>query len=158
MSTTIKVTALISREKRVLLIKEWSKKRQGFFWNVIKGTYDGKKDHDLVTTAVREAREEASLNVLPTGLLSVFLLKRGENTIIQFNLCCSVRGKHEPKIRKKYEKDEAIAELRWFTKKDFQKLKLHSLFSKRTRDILVDYFGNKKFASLTLLKNCNELR
>lgn len=155
MSTTIKVTALVSRKKRVLLIKEWSKKRRGYFWNVIKGTYDGKKDHGLVATAVREAQEEACLQVLPIGLLSVFLLKRGENMIIQFNLCCSIRGKHEPKIRKKYEPDDDIVELCWFTKKDFQKLKPHTLFSKRTRDILVDYFGNKKLTSLALLKNSN---
>jgi len=158
MSTTIKVTALVSRKQRVLLIKEWSKKRRGFFWNVIKGTYDGKKDNNLIDTAIREAWEEASLQVLPVGLLSIFLLKRGGDTIIQFNLCCSIKGQHEPKLRKKYEKDEGIIELSWFTKKDFQKLKPRSLISKRTYDILVYYFGNKKLTSLTLLNNYNESR
>lgn len=156
MTTTIKVTALVSQQKRVLLIKEWSKKRRGYFWNVIKGTYDGKKDMDLIATAVREAQEEVSLMVLPKGILGIFLLKRGKNSVLQFNLCCSVKGKNEPILRKKYEMDEDIIELRWFTKNDFQKLKPRSLISKRTFDLVRYFFENQKLAPLTLLKNYKE--
>lgn len=156
MNNTIKVTVLVTRGKRILLIREWSKKRQGYFWNVIKGTYNWGKDQDLTSTAVREALEEVSLPISVDGLSSVFMLKRGEDTTVQFNFHCKVKGKATPKLRKKYEKDEDITEFRWFSQSDFQKLKTENLFNSRTREVVAGYFKNKKLMPLTMFKSSIE--
>lgn len=156
MNISIKVAALVVRGKRVLIIKEWSKKRQNYFWNTIKGTYDSNKDDSPIKTAIREAREEICLPVSVIGLMSIFVLRKGEDTTVQFNFYCRPVRNSDPKLRKKYEKDEDIVEFRWVSKKDFQKMNPQSLFSKRTHDILFDYFRNGKKFPTTIFKDINE--
>ena len=157
MITTIKVTAIIARGNNLLLIKEWSKKRRGYFWNVVKGTYDSKKDKDLISAISREAREEVSLSLKVTGLASVFILKRKNNMTVQFNFSCQALSGKRSKLRKRYEKNEKIIASAWFSKGELIKLGVKQLFNMRTKKIIDDFCTGTKATSLDFIRNFREL-
>lgn len=61
MNSTIKI-ALIARNTagKILLVKEYSNKKSGYFWNLIKWTVEY-SDIDLFETVKRECREESGM-------------------------------------------------------------------------------------------------
>lgn len=142
---TIKVTNLIvGRSGEILLIKEWSKRKNGYYWNLIKGTFDHRKDKSVLNAIERETKEELNLNFKTLGILSI-LEKKGPKGefLIQINFVSNLAGKTAPAIPKKFEPDEEIIGYKWFSKKEFYKISRDELMSEDIVDIVRSWHKNQ---------------
>ena len=43
----VKVGVVVENGDKTLLIREWSNKKSGYFWNIIKGTYGDKENENF---------------------------------------------------------------------------------------------------------------
>jgi len=123
MDTQIKVCVIVENTNKILLIKEWSDNKNGYYWNIIKGTFESSLDESIAKCAIREAREEAGITISLTNFVNI-LIKHGYNTRIYINFTGSIiKGK--PCVVPKDEqllRNENIIEFRWFTKKELKNL------------------------------------
>ncbi len=72
MDTKIKIGVVVEgSDGRALLIKEKFAANPESLWNIIKGTYDG--GETIAETALRECREEASVEVELVSSLGVYI-------------------------------------------------------------------------------------
>lgn len=142
MIITIKTTSLIKNGDKILLIKEWSKKKNGYFWNVVKGTFDPGKDKGLIASAIREAREEVNLDIIIENVLSIFEINKEDGFLLQINFICRPKEKVlAPSLSKTYEENEEIIEYKWFNYKEFKLLNESEIMDKRVAMIVDDYFS-----------------
>jgi len=123
METQIKVGVLIIDSEKLLLIKEWSNNKNGYFWNIIKGTFDNTLDKTILDCAKREVKEEVGTSIKLNNLINISF-KHGFNTRIYLNFTASIT-KGKPHFAPKKEQDsrqEEIIETKWFTKNELKKL------------------------------------
>ncbi len=152
MIINIKTTALIHKENKVLLIREWSKKKNGHFWNVIKGTFNPEKDKNSVEAITRETTEEINLDINVENIISIFEINKADSFLLQINFICSPKGESVPSLPKSFEENEEIIEFKWFTFDEFKKLKDEEIIDKRVTMIINDFFLNKSKYSLSIIK------
>ncbi|MEW6408416.1 MAG: NUDIX hydrolase [Patescibacteria group bacterium] len=152
MNTIIKTTALIQDNKKILLIKEWSKKKNGYFWNVIRGTFDPEKDASLTAAIIREAKEEINLDIDVENILSIFEIKKLDSFLLQINFTGQPRLNSKPSLPKSFEQDEEIIEYKWFNFDEYKALKKEELMDKRVSIIINDFFLNKLKYPLQIIK------
>jgi len=152
MTTNIKTTALIHKENKILLIREWSKKKNGHFWNVIKGTFNPEKDKNLIAAITREAIEEINFDISVENIINIFEINKADGFLLQINFICSPKGESTPSLPKSFEENEKIVEFRWFTFDEFKKLKDEEIMDKRVTIIINDFFLNKSKYSLSIIK------
>lgn len=90
MENQIKVGVVILREEKILLIKEWSNKRNGYFWNHVKGTFENVLDKSITACALREAKEEAGVTVELKKFINC-MVKNDKNKItVYFNFTATI--------------------------------------------------------------------
>jgi ADP-ribose pyrophosphatase YjhB (NUDIX family) len=143
MIITIKTTSLIKNGDKILLIKEWSKKKNGYFWNVVKGTFNPEKDKGLMASAIREAKEEVNLDIIVENILSIFEINKKDGFLLQINfICCSQNGSI-PSLSKIYEENEEIIDYKWFNYNEFKLLNESEIMDKRVTMIVDDYFSTQ---------------
>lgn len=123
MDTQIKVGVLIVKKEKVLLIKEWSTNKKGYFWNFVKGTFDPSIDKTLEDCAKREALEEAGAAIKLKNFINL-TIKHGFNTRIYVNLIAEItKGKPTlPPSKDQKGRNEDIKEIKWMNKKDLKKI------------------------------------
>lgn len=130
----IKISALIVSHGTLLLMKEKSSRDNQYHWNIIGGTYEPKKDRNLLEAIQREAMEEAGAGIKNIKLLNIFEVEREQKTIIQFIFLANLKSKnfrlaprHEQKKR-----GEDIIEIRFFNKKVLRKMRRKDFFGDRS--------------------------
>ncbi len=146
MDTKAKIGVIVAdKEGRVLLVKEKLEKKPVALWNIIKGSYDG--GETIFEAAKRECWEEVSLNVELIQSLGVYVSEDAERMRIQFNFLAEtdnvdagVAPKEEQESR-----DEAIEEVRWFTKDELGKMNSEDFVSARAYELLHDWIAGKAF-------------
>jgi len=113
---------IINDNNEILLIKEKIKKKDRPLWNIIKGTYDGKKS--IFEEAVRECQEEASISVELINSLGSSITKEDNKLRIQFNFLGKIK-EGTPKLPPADEqvmRDENILGIRFFKKYEIEKM------------------------------------
>jgi len=130
-SVNLKICLLIEEGEKVLLIKEKSEKDGGYKWNVVKGTVE---NEDILSGAVREAKEEVGVKVSLSNSLGVHVKYYGgdSNKYTVYFLYSAKIVNGEPKLTDSIEqagRSEDIVELKWFTKEELKKLKVEDFVS-----------------------------
>ena len=122
---TIKTSALIIQNNKILLIKELNDHNKKYCWNLIKGTFDGEKDRAIKNTIQRECIEEINAKIKIKKLLNTVYYRDQNNIRVLFNFLCSLENKNvflnNQKIQKSYK--ENIKEIKFFTKNEIKKIK-----------------------------------
>lgn len=145
MDTKLKVGVIVVDDGRVLLIKEKLPKKPAPLWNTIKGSHDS--GETIFEAAIRECKEEASLNVALTHSLGVYVSEKEEKIRVQFNFLAHAKDM-SAKLASSEEqalRDENIQELRWFTKEEILKMNPEEFISERTYELLHDWIFGKEF-------------
>jgi ADP-ribose pyrophosphatase YjhB (NUDIX family) len=149
MNTTIKVGLIIENKSNggILLIKEKIKKKDRPLWNIVKGSYGDNGDETVFEAAVRECREEASVNVELTNILGIQVSKEGDQARIQFNFLAKIIS-GEPKIALEEEqvsRDEFIQEVKWFSRQELLELKKEEFIAEKIYEAVQDWLSGKKY-------------
>lgn len=146
MDTKIKVGVIVEGDNnRVLLIKEKLAKKPVPLWNIIKGSYDG--GETIFAAAIRECKEEASIEVTLVSSLGVYVSEESEKIRAQFNFLARTEDTSAKiaSVEEQGSRDENIEELRWFTKEEILKMKPEDFISLRTYELLHDWISGKEF-------------
>ena len=146
MDTKIKVGVIVEGDNnRVLLIKEKLAKKPVPLWNIIKGSYDG--GETIFEAAIRECREEASIEISLVRSLGVYVSEEAEKIRAQFNFLARTEDTSAElaSVEEQESRDENIEELRWFTKEEILKMKAEDFVSLRTYELLHDWISGKEF-------------
>lgn len=144
----IKICVLIiDKNDKVLLIREKIKKKDGPLWNVVKGTYDNKKE-SIFEAAVRECQEETSTKVELTNVLGIYTFKKEPQIRIQFNFLAKIKNgiPKVPRIEKQEIRNEAISEVKWFGKDKLSEMSPDEFVSMRTYKLLQDWMSGNKYS------------
>ncbi len=145
----IKIGALVEKSGKLLLIKERRWQDAQYRWNIIKGTFEPRRDRDLLQAAQREAKEEASASIKIRGLLNILYLKKHHRSLIQFNFIADLEGSRyrvsRKEDQKKYRRDEEIAEVKLFSKQDLKKMKKREFMGERTYYAIHQWLQGKKY-------------
>jgi len=151
MDTQIKVGAIVEENDKILLIKEWSNSKKGYFWNIIKGTFDSLIDGTLEECVIREAMEEIGV-VIQLSKFIKLSIKHGFNTRIYVNFVASIiQGK--PKVQSKIDqasRNEDIIETKWFTKHELNNMDEDKYINDVAYETVTNWLKNKAY-SLDLL-------
>lgn len=144
--TKIKVAVIVvGVDGRVLLIKEKLPKKPMALWNTIKGSHDS--GETIFDAAIRECKEEASIDVDLTHSLGVYVSEKEGKIRVQFNFLAHAKdslAKLAP-AEEQATRDENIQELRWFTKEEILKMNPGEFISERTSALLHDWIEGKNF-------------
>lgn len=146
MDTKAKIgVVVVGKDERVLLIKEKLGKKSVALWNIIKGSYDG--GETVFEAAKRECKEEVSLDVDLTHTLGAYISEEPEKIHIQFNFLAEANNMNvEVASREDQEsRNEAIGEVRWFTKEEVVKMNPEDFVSARAFELLQDWIAGKTF-------------
>jgi len=118
----IKIGVIIEKGGKLLLIKEKSRRDGIYYWNIIKGSFDLKKDKELMSAAKRESTEEANANIKIKGIANILYLRKKGRLLIQFNFWASLIGSNfhiSPKMeQRKYGEGEDIIDAKMFSRKE----------------------------------------
>lgn len=129
------------------MIKEKIKKKDRPLWNIVKGSYGDNGDETVFEAAVRECREEASVNVELTNILGIQVSKEGDQARIQFNFLAKIIS-GEPKIALEEEqvsRDEFIQEVKWFSRQELLELKKEEFIAEKIYEAVQDWLSGKKY-------------
>jgi len=150
--TELKVCCVVKKDDEILLIKEWSEAKKDYFWNVIKGTFEGDIDKNLFDCAIREMDEEAHVNALPTDFLGV-VNKNGFSTRVYFGFLCTVNNDTDkPKGVKKMIKGEDIKEIKLFSLIDLKSMKVEQFINDVAYYFIQKTLNGETFPLNSLLK------
>ncbi len=154
----LKVGALVQKRGELLLIKERSNWKKKYLWNTIKGSFEGGKDKTIMAAVAREAWEEARVKIKITHLQSVSHAYQYQKTFIQFNFVAElVSGDARLPLPKEQRLlDEDIVEVRWFSRKEVQKLKARDMINNRAWVAVQDWLAGKRFP-LVAIRELNKL-
>lgn len=122
MDSQIKVCCLVKKGDKVLLIKEWSENKNGYYWNLIKGTFERDIDRSLIGCVERETFEESNIKIAPTAFLGT-TIKYGYSVRLYFGFICelSINKSNNQLSNLAQTEDEDIKEIKWF---DIDNLKM----------------------------------
>lgn len=146
MDTKLKVgVVVVGDDGRALLIKEKLPKKPVPLWNTIKGSHDS--GETIFDAAIRECKEEASLDVVLTHSLGVYVSEKEEKIRVQFNFLAHTKDSSAKlaSTEEQTSRDENIHELRWFTKEEILKMDAEEFISERTYELLHDWISGKEF-------------
>lgn len=141
----IKVGVIIAFKNRILLIKEWSNKKNGYFWNIIKGTYGDVLNESIKECAIRESLEEAGLVVHLKYLLPCIVLHNEKKSQIQYNFIAKKASDKiiPPSQAEQMTRNEDITEIKWFSKKEIRGLKEDDFVSEKSYMAIHDWIDKK---------------
>lgn len=141
MCSHLKVCVLVVKKNEVLLIKEWSEKKNAFAWNTIKGTMD-KENESVLECAIREAFEEANIKIELEKSLGVHVNYYGEDKYTTYFMFTAKIESGKPTVadnEKQEKRNENISETKWFDAKELSKLEEKDFVSN------VSYVAVQKF-------------
>ena len=144
--TKIKVGVIVVWDDgRVSLLKEKLPKKPSPLWNTIKGSHDS--GETIFNAAMRECKEESSLDVVLTHSLGVYVSEKEGKIRVQFNFLAHAKDALAklPPVEEQATRDENIQELRWFTKEEILKMNPEEFISERTFELLHDWIAGKQF-------------
>lgn len=154
----IKITALIAENNNILLIKEQNTDNHKYYWNLIKGSFDSKKDNNIFDTVIRECLEEINTKVKIKKLINIIYYRKKDKIRVQFNFLCNGHvGKAflSNRIDQK-SRNENIVEIKLFTKSQLKLINKKELMNERIYRILKDFLkGN--FKDLSTIREIIEL-
>lgn len=149
MNYKIKIGVIITDdENKILLIKEKTDKTLVPMWNIIKGTYGDMGQESIFEAAIREAKEEAGVEVELTRLLGVYIAQKVDEAWTQFVFLAKIKN-GIPSLANAEEqssRNEYISELKWFTKEELKKISLEEFISSRTHSIINDWLKNISYS------------
>lgn len=152
MNNIIKITNLIIKDDgEFLLIKEWSKKKQGYFWNIIKGTFDPGRDLNVLDALVRETKEEVNLLCDTVGLLGIFQGTENGNFLLHFNFLSKPSKSITPQLPKEFGPDEETVDYQWISKAKFDEMDLSEFMSDKVRLIVDQRYKDQMIYPLSIL-------
>ena len=131
----------------MLLIKEWSNKRNGHFWNLVKGTYGDNENESLAECAIREAKEEAGIDITIKKLLSCYTYI-DDVVGLQFNFLALPSEGATSKLTNKNEqksRGEDIIEIKWITKEELSEINPDEFISKKIYKVIQDWINNTSY-------------
>jgi len=143
-----KVSVVVESQGKILLLKEWSNKKEGYHWNLIKGTLEDKQNETLTECAIREAKEEVGLQIQIDRLLSCYVYAE-ELVGIQFNFLARPKKGGKIMLPKKEDQEsrgENIIDTKWVTKRQVLKTSPTEFISKRIYKAIEDWVHNKSYA------------
>lgn len=141
----IKITATIIKDDKVLLIKEKNTTNNKYYWNLVKGTFEPKKDKSLLDTVIRECKEEVNTQIKIKRVINIIYYRKKDKIRFQFNFLCDGRVKKSflsNQIDQK-SRNEDIAEIKFFTKGQLSKMKKSQFMNERTYIVLNDFLKGK---------------
>ncbi len=136
---TIKVSAQVEKDGKLLLIKEKTPSSEGYKWNVIKGTFNPLGDRTLEDAITREIKEETGISHFHVlKMTNSFVVKKKDETIVQINY--HVTTKEDINIDNiRLEDDEDIIELKLFAKDELLKMRENDFLTKRAFILINDW-------------------
>ena len=143
MDTKVKVAVVVTNsEGKVLLIKEKLRSKSDALWNVMKGTYGGGE-----TMFVKLANDEASLDVILTHSLGVYISEKEEKMRIQFNYIAVAAhaNAHVASAADQERLDESIEEMRWFSADEIAQMSSDDFVSHRAYQLFQDWMSGQSF-------------
>lgn len=156
--TRIKIGVLITDRERLLLIKERGQKQDKYRWNIIKGTYGDIRGEDILKAAIRECKEEVSVDVELLYTLGVYVSRKNNKIRAQFSFVGRIiRGtptlpdKKEQKCR-----NEDIIDARWFSKQELKMMKKNEFLTKKSFFIIRDWINGVQYP-LSIFRKFNFL-
>lgn len=154
---SIKVAVLLVQNQKVLLLKEWSNKRNGYYWNLIKGTFESKLDKSLKDCAIREAKEEVGMDISLEKIIDITIKHDIENKIYITYLGKATSNTSFgsiPSKLKQQARNEDIQETQWFSKDEFKRLNEDELMSSLIKKVYEKWQSNELY-SLNLITELN---
>jgi len=143
----IKVDVLIMDGEKILLIKERGQKQDKYRWNIIKGTYGDIPREDIFETAIRECKEEVSVDIKVLYALGVYIPRNNNKIRIHFGFVGRIiqgvpvlAGKKEQKYR-----NEDIIEAKWFSKQELKMMKKNEFLNKESFFIIQDWINGVQY-------------
>lgn len=147
MNTKVKIAVVVTnKDEKVLLIKEKVEEKPKPLWNIIKGSYDG--GETIFDAAMRECREEASIDVELTHSLGVYASEESEKIRVQFNFLAHAKDGASAQVADAKDQallNETIEEVRWFTKEEIQAMHPDEFVSSRSYELLMDWVRGESF-------------
>ena len=140
-----KVAGIISNQDwKILVFREFSKKREGFFFNIVKWTAED-TDIDFYTTLQREIFEETNLVDAVIGKLFDLVVKI-DNDIVNLLLVFEViLEENQSNIGNKNNiADESIKDYTWINKNDFLSMEADNFIDNRIYTVLLKFFSYQK--------------
>lgn len=152
MATRIKIGVFIANDNGdLLMIKEKVKKNDRPLWNIIKGSYGDSGNETIFEAAERECAEEASVKVELTATTGCYVTGQPDDYGIQFNFIAKIIS-GEPKLAiatKQSSRDEAISEVKWFSKDELSQLSKDEFISSKIYGMAQDWLKGDKFPLTT---------
>ncbi len=154
MSVKIKVGSLIVKENKIFLIKEKIEKNNISLWNIIKGTYEENSDKTIFDAAIRECKEEVSVEVKLISALGCYIAQENDKVRVQFNFLTEIINGIPalPDKKEQTQRGECISELKWFSKKEILQMNSSEFISNRTYLALMDWIKGDCYP-LEIFKN-----
>jgi ADP-ribose pyrophosphatase YjhB (NUDIX family) len=141
----VKVGVLIIEGERLLLIREWSNKKEEYFWNIVKGTYGDVAGETLEECALRECKEETGYQVVLKSLLHCAVVASNK-TRIQFNFMGVPVGEAEAQsVKDQKERGEDIQEVRWFSREEVKSMKAEDFINQRAYEATRGWLGGETY-------------
>lgn len=146
MDIKIKVGVIIVKQNKILLIKEKIKSVEKHKWNIIKGTLEDLIQEDVFEAAIRECKEEASVDVKLINLLGVFISRNNQKIRIQFNFTAEIINNSPAVPDKKNQKlrNEDIIEVKWFSKNQLEKMQKNEFLTKEAYSTIQNWTNGVK--------------
>lgn len=157
MNNIIKVTNLIIKDDgEILLIKEWSKKKRGYFWNIIKGTFSNENDGSFLEALERETKEEVNLPCEVIGLIGIFQGIENGDFLVHVNFLSKPKNTIRPTLPTEFGPDEEIIDYKWVSKEEFEEMGMDEFMSDKVKLIVDQWHAEKVTYPLSCLKVLSE--
>lgn len=140
MKTLQKIWWILKRKDgKVLIFQEFSQKRDGYFWNIVKWTTE-EQDKTPYDTLAREIFEETGLSdVILWQLFDTFPQIIGNTTTLLSVYMVEVLGDGSEGNNKNMMDDESIREYRWIDRDAFYQIPKEDFMDERIYRILEKY-------------------
>ncbi|HAO81522.1 MAG: hypothetical protein UV57_C0002G0023 [Parcubacteria group bacterium GW2011_GWD2_43_10] len=147
MDIKIKVSVIVEHDGKIALIREKLLKSQNHKWNVCGGSWEP-QDGSFQNTAIREAREEAGLEVEMGELYRLVLVKLDAGYALRLFFAAQAKSSntHIASREQQGELDEDITECRWFTRSEISALDDSEFVTSTIAKVLKDYTAGKMFS------------
>lgn len=143
---------VINNSNELLLIREKIKKNNKYLWNIIKGTYEG--NEDIFSTALREAKEEACIEIRLINSLSTLVTREESKIRVQFNFLAKIKSgiPSVPPIKEQKLRDEDISEVKLFKKEELLKMRENQFISLTIYRVVQNWINDQIYPLDTVSK------
>ncbi len=146
MKTIIKVAVAVTNKEnnQILLLKERYNSKDGYKWNMVKGTCD-KTAESIKDTAIRECQEEAGIKIEFKNLLGIYDYGTNNKRCL-FVFCGETKDNVVLDQKKEQTKrGEDIIDFKWFTKQEARRLSENEFINKQIYRALRDWIDDKSY-------------